>query len=187
MPRTGYKYRSQDDEILRRWEEERIGLSAPVGEFYVLNRGANVDPLYNEPTNDPLYQDDRTEGMPGDEWPHNTTLNYADSWEYEGPFMMDMAVEYQQSENRNPSVREEGKEAEWDAIIAISRNEWEKVMEAAGQVGRIPREDDVIFVQNEWWDITKKGTSGNTLDTAQTVGFRLEVRKRTKFTPERKI
>lgn len=187
MPRTGYKYRSQDDVILRRWEEERIGLSAPVGEFYILNRGANVDPLYSEPTNDPLYQEDRIPGTPGDEWPHDTTLRHADSWEFSGPLMMDMAVEYQQSEQRNPMVREEGKEAEYDAIIAISRNEWEAVMTTAGVVGMQPKEGDVIFVQNEWWDITKQGTSGNILDTVQFVGFRLEVKKRTKFTPERKV
>lgn len=187
MPRTGYRYRSQDDEILRRWEEERIGLSGPIGEFYILNRGANVDPLYNEPTNDPLYQEDRLPGTPGDEWPHNVTLRDNEAWEFEGPFMMDMAIEYQQSENRNPAVREEGKEAEYDAIIAISRNEWEGVLEDAGVPGKIPKEGDVVFVQNVWWDITKKGTSGNVLDTVSYVGFRLEARKRTKFTPERKI
>lgn len=162
-------------------------MSGPTGEFYILNRGANVDPLYNEPTNDPLYQGDRIAGTAGDEWPHNVTLKVSDAFDFTGPYMMDMAIEYQQSENRNPAIREEGKEAEYDAIIAVSRNEWEAVMFDAGVAGKIPKEGDVIFVQNVWWDITKHGTSGNVLDTVSYVGFRLEVKKRTKFTPDRKI
>jgi hypothetical protein len=187
VPYTGYKYRQQDAKILRFYEEERIALVASVGEFYSLNRGANVDPLYDEPTNDPMYQDDRIPGTPGDEWPHDVVLRDEEAWEFIGPYLMDAAIEFQQFDNRNPSVREEGKDVEWDALVSISRNEWERVMEAAGVEGRIPKEGDVVFLQNVWWDIVKAGTQGNIIDTVTHVGFRLEVKKRTKFTPERKI
>lgn len=187
MPYQGYKYRQQDERILRRYEEERIALVASVGEFYSLNRGANVDPLYDEPTNDPLYQDDRIPGTPGDEWPHDTTLRHNEAWEFLGPFFMDMAIEFQQVDNRQPTVRDEGKEVEWDALVSISRNEWECVMEDSAVAGRIPKEGDVVFVQNVWWDVIKASTSGNIIDTVTHVGYRLEVKKRTKFTPERKV
>lgn len=180
-------YFDQDEEILRLWEAERIGLSGPTCQYYILNRGKNVDPLYNEPVNDPLYQEPRMPGTEGDEWPNDTTLDYADSWEFEEPFDVVMAVEFQEMDNRQVTVREEGKDDEFDGYASIARNTWEAVVAAAGHPNKVPKEGDVIFVQNEWWDVVRANKGGNMLDTRVHVGYRLDLKKRTKFTPDRKV
>ena len=51
----------------------------------------------------------------------------------------------------------------------------------------MPKEGDVLYLFNEWWDVAKAGIGGNVLDSPHYVGFKLELRKRTQYTPDRKI
>jgi hypothetical protein len=178
-------YFDQDITYLRRLEEERIELVGPICEYYSLRRGKNVDPLYGEPTNDPLYGGSSPIGTPSR---HDESWSfYPDVDESEPLLTMPCAITYEEMDNRIPSVREEGLIAEYDALFYVSRNAWERAITDTLIDGRFPKEGDVVYVQNEWWDITKVGTGGYALDSPNYVGFKAELRKRTKFTPDRKI
>jgi len=182
MPRI---YSDQDLTYLRSLEEERIELVGPTCEYYSLNRGENVDALYGEPTNDPFYGGSSVRGTPSK---HSEAWNfYPDIIGGDDPLTFPCAMEYQEFDNRNPMVRAEGFLHEYDAIMSISRNHWECALEDTSIEGRIPKEGDVLYVFGEWFDVIKEGKSGFVLDTSSYVGFRLELKKRTQFTPDRKI
>jgi len=170
---------------LRSLEAERIALSGPTCEYYSLNRGRNVDPLYGEPNNDPLY---------GGHDPRGSDQHHPTSWNFspqvtkgEAPMMFPCAVEYQEAEGRQPSVREEGKVVEYDATCCIALDHWEGALKGRTFAGRIPKEGDVIYVFNLWWDVVNAGSAGNILGSAQFVGFKLMLKRRSKFVPERKV
>ena len=84
-------------------------------------------------------------------------------------------------------VRPEGFTYEYDAIVAISRNHWECALEDTAIEGREPKEGDVLYLFGEWWDVVKAGRSGYVLDSPTYVGFKLELKKRTQYTPDRKV
>jgi len=178
-------YYDEDAAYLRCLEEERIELSGPTCEYYSLNRGKNVDALYGEPTNDPLYGGSASRGDPSrsdEAWNFFPDIDGGAS-----PSTFPCSIEYQEADNRNPSVRPEGFLYEYDAIIGISRNHWEDTWEDTVIEGRLPKEGDVMYLFEEWWDVTKAGKSGNIIDSPNYVGFKLELKKRTQFTPDRKI
>ena len=178
-------YYDEEAEYLRSLERERIELVGPTVEYYSLNRGMNVDALYGEPTNDPLY---------GGSSPIGTPSRDEESWNFypdvtggDPALTMSCAMEYEQMTNREFVVREEGLTAEYDAIMVISRDAWECALEELPIVGRVPKVGDVVYVYNEWWDVIKVGSGGNILDSPNYTGYRFELKKRTKFTPDRKV
>lgn len=181
-------YGSQDANYLKALEAERIGLSGTTVEYYSLNRGTNVDAVYGEPTNDPVYGGSSAVGTP---------QRHSESWNFcpgagDGTLTMPCSFEYTEAENRNPMVRPEGKIVEYDAVLMIADLHWECYTDELGEtvvciVGRDPKEGDVCYGMNEWWDVVKAGRSGNVLGTPVTVGWRLELKKRTQFVPERKL
>jgi len=178
-------YYDEDAIYLRSLEEERIELVGPTCEFYSLNRGKNVDALYGEPTNDPLYGGSSQRGDPSvsdEAWNFFPDVDAGAS-----PVTFPVAIEYQESENRTPTARTEGFVYEYDAIVAISRNHWECAWEDTVIAGRVPKEGDVMYLFGEWWDVVKAGKAGYVLDSPEYVGFKLELRKRTQYTPDRKI
>jgi hypothetical protein len=168
-------------------EEERIKLVGPTAEYFSLNRGKNVDALYGEPDNDPLYGGSSAAGTPQmDEKSWNFYPNpYATPTEESLTFSV--AFEYQESENRQPAVRDEGFYADYDAIMFLAKTAWEDAIADTRIDGRIPKEGDVVYCFNEWWDVVRVGSGGNIADTATFVGWKFELRKRTKFTPDRKV
>jgi len=178
-------YFDEDATYLRSLEEERIELVGPPCEYYSLNRGKNVDALYGEPTNDPLYGGSSARGAPSvsdEAWNFCPDVDAG-----EEPVVFPCSIEYQESDNRTPSVRTEGFVYEYDSIIAISRNHWECAWEDLMCAGREPKEGDVLYLFGEWWDVVKAGRSGYILDSPEFVGYRLELRKRTQYTPDRKV
>jgi hypothetical protein len=140
--------------LYRLYEDERINLFGQQIDYYVLNRGANVDPVYNEPT---------------PEWNFHQ-------------YGMIAAVTYQEMDNRDPSVRDEGFDIDYDAEVYLSYNEWSRVV---GE--KVPKEGDVLFAMNEYFDVVNAGKGGNFIDTVKVVGYKILVKKRSKFTPERKF
>lgn len=140
--------------LYRSYEEERINLFGQVGDYYVLSKSTNVDPLYNEPT---------------PEWAFTQ-------------YSLVMAVTYQEMDNRQPSVRDEGLEVEYDAEVFVSYNEWARVVGA-----KVPKEGDVLFLMGEYFDVVNAGKGGNFIDAVTVVGYKLQVKKRSKFTPDRKF
>lgn len=178
-------YFDEDAIYLRSLEEERIELVGPPCEYYSLNRGKNVDALYGEPTNDPLYGGSAARGTPSistQAWNF-----YPDTGAGQETVTFPCAIEYQESDNRTPMVRPEGFLHEYDAIVAISRNHWECAWEGTIISGREPKEGDVLYLFGEWWDVVKAGRSGYVLDSPEYVGFKLELKKRTQYTPDRKV
>jgi hypothetical protein len=178
-------YYDEDAAYLRCLEDERIELVGPEIEYYSLNRGTHVDALYGEPTNDPLYGGASARG---------TDSKSEEAWNfYPGDGVdsvtMPAAVEYEQMTNREPVVRENGTTWEYDMILVISRDAWECALEDLVIDGRLPKEGDVLYVPDygEWMDVTKVGTGGNVSDSGTYVGFRFELKKRTRFTPDRKV
>lgn len=184
----GQIWGSQDSSYLMRLEAERIELAGTTAEYYSLNRGTNVDALYGEPDNDPLYGGSSDMGT---DQTHDLSWNFCpDIAAGDDALIIPCSVEYVEFDNRNPMVRPEGKVVEYDAIMSIAALHWTCYIDEGDLVciqGRTPKEGDVCYVFNEWWDVVKEGKTGNIRGTAVTVGFRLELKKRTQFTPDRKL
>ena len=156
-------YGERDRVYLQKLEKERYGLSGPKATYYSLNRGQNVDPLYQEPR----------------------------GWSYE-KFSIRVGIEYQEMESRDPSVREEGFETEYDAIVHIAKLEWDEncptnLNESGTTIVRRPKEGDVIYVQEEYFDVTKANSGGNVIDQPTFVGYKVELRKKIRFDAKRKV
>lgn len=182
MPRIYY---DEDAGYLRCLEEERIELSGPLLEYYSLNRGGNVDIVYNEPDNDPVYGGSDSYGADQDSshaWDYYPNIVSGDSL-----ITMSAAIIYQEMDGREPSIREEGKKADFDAQIFIARNHWEAAIRGTDIEGLLPKESDVIYIWEEWWDVIKAGKGGQVLDSPVNVGYALNIKRRTEFTPDRKI
>jgi len=150
-------------------EAERQGLMGSVGAYYSLRRAANVDALYGEPARDALY------GGP--------TQTAALAWAWLDPFDLVVTVEYQDTENREPSVAEDGQTVDYDAIIRCAGRTWT----LAAPTGVSPKEGDVLTAFGLHWDVVKASRAGNVLDTPTTVGWSLNVKRREAFAPERRL
>lgn len=160
-------------------------------EYYSLNRGKNVDALYGEPDNDPLYGGTNPNSPLGTPQTHDLSWNFCpDIAQGDDPLIIPCSVEYVEAENRNPMVRPEGKVVEYDAVMSMALLHWECYVDEGELVciqGREPKEGDVCYTFNEWWDVVKVGAAGNVLGSPVTVGYRFELKKRTQFTPDRKV
>jgi hypothetical protein len=166
-------------------EAERIALTAPDCEYYSLNRGRNVDPLYGEPDNDPLYGGSSPRGTPQTD---NKSWNFSpDVAGGEPALTFQCAIEYEEMDKRQPSTRDEGKHLEYDADMFIAANTWEAALVGRPFAGRRPKEGDVVYVFELWWDVVNAGKGGNIIDTPVAVGYKLQLRRRSQFVPERKV
>ena len=147
-------YGGDDFDFLSGLEEERNNLSAPPVNYYSLNRGQNVDPLYGEPT----------------------------TWGFRDVVVIRATFEFQETENKTTQVREDGVENTYDGVLYISRLEWElKVPD------RSPKAGDVIQVHNKAFDVVFAGEGGYVVNSAEYVGWKLNLRKLSQFDPSRKL
>jgi hypothetical protein len=148
-------------EYARFLEAERIGLTAQAVVYYTLTRGGNVDPLYGEPTDA--------------------------GWLYD-EFSLLAAVTYQEMDNREVGVRDEGLTVDYDAEAFIAYNEWT----ANGPPTvfgdeREPKAGDVIYIMGEYFDVIRGDDGGNLIDQTKTVGHKLMLRKKAKFDAQRRL
>ena len=156
-----YVYPGGDELTYMRFlEAERIGLTAQACMYYTLSRGRNVDPLYNEP--DP-------------------------NW-YFDEFPMEFSILFQEMDNKDVSVRDEGENIEWDGECFVSHNEWfTKGPPTMYGVERLPKAGDVINIMAHYFDVVKGASGGNEIDQIPTVGFKLLLKARSKFDAVRKM
>lgn len=169
---TARLYGEQDAALLRGWIEERNQIAAPVARYYSLVRGANVDPLYREPVADPLL------GGPA----YGAMSRHADAFEYVGPREMILAVVFERASNASSEANEAGIDTTCDGEACVARNEWERVWP-----GIAPKKGDVLWVSDEWWDVVGANTGGHVMDSGHYVDIKLSLRKRDRFTPDRKV
>jgi hypothetical protein len=162
-------YGDADAAYFKCLEAEKIGLVAPTVLYYSLNRGRNVDPLYNEPADDPLYG-----GGP---------VGVSEVWGWFPAFEIQGAMEYTGETGSNPSVRDEGKEYDYDATLRIAASEWTRLAPS----GQAPKEGDVCYVYSMYWDIVQFGDSGHVGDTMTFVGWVVKLKRRENFEPQRKL
>ena len=97
-PQFDVTFFDQDASFMQELAAERDNLSSPVIEYYIFDRSANVDPLYNEPVD----------------------------WSYKGPFRLRASVQFVEWDNRDESVRDEGYESSWDATVGIAKLNWDR-------------------------------------------------------------
>lgn len=151
-------YGDRDLALALRYERERIYSTGVDTEYYSLNRGVNVDPLYQEPNQDP------------------------GTWDFE-KFHLIVAIEFQERDDETPSVRDEGFQKEADARCLVSLLEWQEV----APVGRRPKVGDVMYAHGRWFDVVKAEGGSKLVDLPDFVGYHLELKSRTKFLPDRKV
>lgn len=151
---------SQELDYVRTLEAERIKLSGQSVSYYTLTRGGNVDPLYGEPTDA--------------------------GWLYD-QFILTCAVTYQEMDNKEVGVRDEGMTVDFDAEAFIAYNEWESNGPPTSFPGRRPKAGDVIYVMNQYFDIVKGSEGGNLIDQTKTTGFKLMLKKKAKFDAQRRL
>ena len=165
----------QDLALFRRWEAERNELVGPTATYYSLVRGAHVDPLYNEPVADPLDYDPTAGGG----------ARHDEAFVFAGPYNLIVAVIFECGTGRDANADEMGFEARYDGEVYVAYNEWAAKVPA----GSLPKEGDVLSVNGEWWDVAAANPGGYATDAGRTdnVGYKLLVRKRDRFEPDRKI
>ncbi len=146
----------------RSLEAERFGLTGQSCTYWSLTRSINVDPLYEEPFDFILGQGD---------------------WAYT-QYTVVMAIEFQEEENEDVSVRDEGFDIDSTAVAYLSYNEW--VANGGSADSRSPKVGDVVLCMNKYFDVIKTGSSGNLIDRSSAVGFKFELKRRSKFDPDRK-
>jgi hypothetical protein len=163
-------YGEQDRTILRFWSQERIELSSPLAQYYSLILGGAVDPLHHEPVGDPMY---------GGTSP---TAQHDEAWKFDGPRDVVLAIIFERATGASTEAGEAGVETTCDGEAYLNRNEWERVWP-----DRLPKKGDVFWSSSEWWDVVGCDTGGHVLDSGHYVEFKLRLRKRDRFTPDRKI
>lgn len=156
-------------------DAERQRAVSPNVRYYRLIRGANVDPLYNEPVDDPLYG-----GSPSPSYK---------KWEYALPYVVFQAsIEYVEYDNAEASATDDGIAYEYDAVMSISKVNWNVVLS-----GREPKVGDVVHVKDDllgfdhWFSIVKAGKNGSIANTNIAAGWRVSLKSRSAFTPDRKV
>jgi len=147
--------------------QESARLSGLIIALYSLRRAANRHPLYKEASVD------------------------GKDWEFSGPWEMPGSIEFQRSDNINPEATEVGIRTASEARIWIARREFELV-EAPS-----PKEGDVVQFWGDppfgpkksatYWDVVKATADGEYWSTNEFTMYRMELRRKGKFLPVRKI
>jgi len=166
MPESRPLYGDRDRKFFQKLDYENVRRSGGQVTYFSLNRGQNVDPLYNEPK----------------------------GWRYTKFCLESAHIEYQEIDGRDVSVRDEGKETTQTAKLFISIIEWEKrapidprVTRDGNAMQRRPKEGDVLEIQREVWNVVQANSGGNVVDRPSFTGYGLELRKRLKFIAQRQV
>tara|TARA_Y100000310_G_scaffold23414_4_gene22453 strand:+ start:1358 stop:1861 length:504 start_codon:yes stop_codon:yes gene_type:complete len=142
---------------------------APEVTYYRLNRGKNVDPLYGEPLSPASVS---PSGAP---------------WNFDGPVKFCGVIEYTEYDDQDPEVQE-ALIVRGTAFLSFAIWAWQCAhMERGHYTGVIPKIGDVLGVHGEWWNVVKAGRIGPILNSGDYTDYKLDLRRNSKFTPDRKL
>ena len=135
--------------------------------YWHLNRvGTTIDPVYDEPV----------------------------QRKFEGPFRLKGNITYPES---SPEAREQGMRSQWNATVWIPRKTLELANAPEPDVGDVIQVWNNSFFMSDGVEseqvpgaqfmfvVIDANTDGHLFDTPSFVGFKLEVERRTEYTPER--
>lgn len=146
---------------------EPARLSGIDVKLWSLRRSKNRHPLYGEPS------------VGGDEW------------EFHGPYEMAGAVEFDEAQEVEPEATTQGLVSVSSAILFVARVEFENVGSPDPKIGDVIEfwgDDTSPFVRKfKYWDVTRANPDGHVMSMAEFVQYRIELKKRTKFEPGRKV
>lgn len=145
---------------------EPARLSGTKIRFWSLRRAKNMHPLYREPSS-------KSDG----------------EWSFNGPWEMMSHIEYDQNSDETPNASTDGKSTEIESKAWIARREFEDIG------APYPKEGDVIEFWDDavWgkdkrhWDVVKATRDGNVFGSSVFVQFKIDMKTRSKFTPDRKL
>ena len=138
-------------------------IDVPV-KFYSVRRAKNRHPLYAEPS------------VGGD-------------WEFHGPWELMGSFEFDQSRDLTDDVSQEGLQKTTTAQLTLARRDMETIEAPDPKIG------DVIWLWDrspfksefQYWDVTLAAPDGNIFTNESFVQWRLELRRRSRFEPGRKL
>lgn len=156
--------------FLQKAEQERLSVSGTEVTYYALNKGKNVDPLYNEPV--PWGFEDAVDSVTFLAW-----------------------FRYVEHRNKDEMATENGYEENHDAELTIAYLTWKEEAEDVFGINRPPRTGDVVEVslgvhpsQNTLsFDVIRAGAGGVIFQSQDFTSYKLDLKKRTKFRPRRKL
>jgi len=165
-------YDGSDACFLQKVEQERLALAGTWVNYYALNLGTNVDPLYNEPV----------------------------SWAFEGagtdtPFARFLCqVIYQEHEDRDEMATEEGFEEDHESEMIVSKLTWDEAQTTLG-IHRAPRAGDVLIAElavheeqnSVSFEVVRSGSGGAIHGSTEFTSYKISLRKKSKFIPRRKL
>lgn len=103
-------------------------------------------------------------------------------WNFE-KFCLKVHVQFEEKDDKEASTRDEGIETMFDGIVHMAVLEWTE----KSPVGRRPKEGDVINAHETFFDVVLGASGGKVVDLPDFVGFKLNLKRRSKFIPERKV
>jgi hypothetical protein len=162
---------NENDELQAIWAQEQVTAEGTTVDYWAQDlEGSTLDPLYNEPS----------ERL------------------WDGPYRMKVYVEFPA---QSFEVREEGNSISWEATMWIPR----RTVEDA-EMAQEPKEGDVVriwqiphfdsFAQGMEDDIPHAGyyfdvigvmEDGHVFDNPEFTGYLCNIKRRTVFTPERRV
>ncbi len=108
-----------------------------------------------------------------------------------GPFTFSATLEYDEEGNYTQDASEEYVEREYDGVMTVARVEWDlKVHGGVPQSGFVaPREGDIVsfFDGFLFFEVLKVSRTGFFNTTATFSGYKIELKKRASFEPERRL
>jgi hypothetical protein len=144
---------------------EPARLSGTPIRFYSVRRAKNRHPLYSEPSRG------------------------GNEWEFHGPWEMMGAFAFDQGQDIDDEVSAEGIQKTANAVLHLARKELERIDAPDPKVGDVIHlwDQQPFGSEFQYWDVKKANPDGNIFTNESFVQFRIELSRRSRFEPGRKV
>ena len=144
---------------------EPARLSGTAVRLYSVRRAKNRHPLYAEPSRD----------------------NH--EWEFHGPWELMGAFTFDQGQEIEDEVSSQGLQKTANAVLHLARKELERIDAPDPKVGDVIHlwDQQPFGSEFQFWDISRANPDGNIFTNESFVQFRIELRRRSRFEPGRKV